>query len=68
MRGSYAVFGRRHGCRVERLADGTNIVMNGLADGTEQILSDLSEADDGQAKDSILKAFGELVGDAGTAA
>ena len=50
------------------LADGTDIVLNGLAEGADQALGGLSEADDGQAKDSIVKAFGELVGDAGNAA
>ena len=50
------------------LTDGTDIVLNGLADGTDQALGALSEADDGQAKDSILEAFGKLVDDAGTAA
>lgn len=44
------------------------IVLNGLADGTNQALDALSEADDGQAKDSILEAFGKFVDDAGTAA
>lgn len=50
------------------LTDGTDIVLNGLADGADQALGDLPEADDGQAKDSIVNAFGELVGDAGNAA
>lgn len=50
------------------LADGTDIVLNGLSEGADQALDGLSEADDGQAKDSIVKAFGELVGDAGNAA
>ena len=50
------------------LTDGTDIVLNGLADGTNQALDALSEADDGQAKDSILEAFGKFVDDAGTAA
>lgn len=50
------------------LADGTDIVLNGLSEGADQALGGLSEADDGQAKDSIVNAFGELVGDAGNAA
>ena len=50
------------------LADGTDIVLNGLSEGADQALGGLSAADDGQAKDSIVKAFGELVGDAGNAA
>ena len=50
------------------LTDGTDIVLNGLADGTNQALDALSEADDGQAKNSILEAFGKFVDDAGTAA
>ena len=50
------------------LADGTDIVLHGLSDGTDQVLGSLSEADDGQAKDSIVKAFGNIVGDAGSAA
>lgn len=50
------------------LADGTDIVMNGLADGADQALGSLSDADDGQAKDNILEAFGAFVDDAGTAA
>lgn len=45
-----------------------DIVLNGLADGTNQALDALSEADDGQAKNSILEAFGKFVDDAGTAA
>lgn len=43
------------------LADGTDIVLNGLSEGADQVLGGLSEADDGQAKDSIVKAFGELL-------
>ena len=50
------------------LADGTDIVLNGLSEGAAQALGSLSAADDGQAKNSIVKAFGELVGDAGNAA
>lgn len=50
------------------LADGTDIVLHGLSEGTDQVFGSLSEADDGQAKDSIVKAFGDIVGDAGTAA
>ena len=50
------------------LEDGTDIVLNGLSEGADQALGGLSEADDGQAKDSIVNAFGELVGDAGNAA
>ena len=41
------------------LADGTDIVLNGLSEGADQALGGLSEADDGQAKDSIVNAFGE---------
>ena len=48
------------------LADATDSVMNDLADGADQALSFLSEADDGQTKDSILRAFSALVDDAGT--
>ena len=47
------------------LADATDSVMNDLADGADQALSFLSEADDGQTKDSILRAFSALVDDAG---
>ena len=47
------------------LADATDSVMNDLADGADQALSFLSE-DDGQTKDSILRAFSALVDDAGT--
>ena len=62
--------GSLSGCStaMQSLADGTDAVLNGLADGTDIVLNGLSEADDGQAKDSIVNAFGELVGDAGNAA
>ena len=62
--------GSLSGCStaMQSLADGTDIVLNGLSEGADQALGGLSEADDGQAKDSIVKAFGELVGDAGNAA
>ena len=50
---------------MQSLADGTDAVLNGLTDGTDIVLNG---ADDGQAKDSILEAFGKLVDDAGTAA
>ena len=61
---------------MQSLDDGTDAVLNGLADGTDnglsegadQVLGGLSEADDGHAKDSIVKAFGKLVGDVGNAA
>lgn len=53
---------------MQSLADGTDAVLSGLTDGTNQALDALSEADDGQAKDSILEAFGKFVDDAGTAA
>ncbi len=43
------------------LADGTDIVLNGLAEGADQALGGLSEADDGQAKDSIVKALANLL-------
>ncbi len=49
------------------LTDGTDLVINGLADGADQVLGSLSEADNGQAKDSILGVFRALVDDAGTA-
>lgn len=53
---------------MQSLADGTDAVLSGLTDGTNQALDALSEADDGQAKNSILEAFGKFVDDAGTAA
>lgn len=49
------------------LTDGTDLVINGLADGADQVLGSLSEADNGQAKDSILGVFHALVDDVGTA-
>ena len=53
---------------MQSLDDGTDAVLNGLVDGTDnglsegadQVLGGLSEADDGHAKDSIVKAFGKL--------
>ena len=70
--------GNLSGCEIamQSLDDGTDAVLNGLADGTDnglsegadQVLGGLSEADDGHAKDSIVKAFGKLVGDVGNAA
>ena len=60
--------GSLSGCSaaLQSLADGTDDMLNGLADGADQALSFLSEADDGQTKDSILRAFSALVDDAGT--